>query len=419
MRTLAGGLPVLLWLFAALGMLWADVTLAERIAGLGGYHKLLVIPLLLAQFRRSERGVMVLYGFLASCTLLLAASFVLDAIFRATLYNPFPGKMPGLPARDYIAQSAEFLICAFALLAAAPIARARGARCWRQWFTLLALLFIANILYIATGRTALVVIALLLVILAFREFGWKGVRRRRVSPAPLSAASRGPLRHSCACALHKASRKCAATAPRTPRASSLRVEFWKKSLAFIKQAPVIGNGTGSMPELFRRAAAGATGAPGVISTNPHNQFFAVAIQLGIVGARHPDRDVARASRAVSRGGLVAWIGVVMVVQNVVASLFNSHLFDLPRLALRVRRRRDRRHGVACARRRTARADGRIMTAETARAPAHPGGHAAPARRRAADDTADPQPQRAYPEATIDVLVFRGSEAHPRGQSGHR
>jgi hypothetical protein len=27
------------------------------------------------------------------------------------------------------------------------------------------------------------------------------------------------------------------------------------------------------------------------------------------------------------GGLVAWIGMIVVVQNVVSSLFNSHLFD--------------------------------------------------------------------------------------------
>ena len=27
------------------------------------------------------------------------------------------------------------------------------------------------------------------------------------------------------------------------------------------------------------------------------------------------------------GGLAAWIGLVIVVQNIVGSLFNSHLFD--------------------------------------------------------------------------------------------
>ena len=70
-ETAAGGLPVLLWLLAALGMLWADVSWADRIHGLGGFHRLLVIPLLLAQFRRSEHGAWVLYGFLASAVTLL------------------------------------------------------------------------------------------------------------------------------------------------------------------------------------------------------------------------------------------------------------------------------------------------------------------------------------------------------------
>jgi hypothetical protein len=34
MATLAGGLPVLLWAFAIVGMLWADMSWAERLQGL-------------------------------------------------------------------------------------------------------------------------------------------------------------------------------------------------------------------------------------------------------------------------------------------------------------------------------------------------------------------------------------------------
>ena len=40
-ETAVGGLPVLLWLLAAVGMLWAEVSWAERIHGLGGFHRLL------------------------------------------------------------------------------------------------------------------------------------------------------------------------------------------------------------------------------------------------------------------------------------------------------------------------------------------------------------------------------------------
>jgi O-antigen ligase len=255
------------------------------------------------------------------------ASFALDAVFRATHYNPIPGKMPGLPARDYVAQSSEFLICAFALLAAA-LARARsGQRVVAAGLALLAALFIANILYIATGRTALVVIALLLVILAFREFGWKGVVAACVAGVIIAGVawmSSSFLRMRVAQSVDELRGYSAENAAGS---SSLRLEFWKKSIAFIGQAPVIGNGTGSMPELFRRAAAGESGSAGVVSVNPHNQFFAVAIQLGLVGGAILIAMWLAHLALFRGGGLIPWIGFVMVAQNVISSMFNSHLFD--------------------------------------------------------------------------------------------
>jgi O-antigen ligase len=33
-----------------------------------------------------------------------------------------------------------------------------------------------------------------------------------------------------------------------------RLEYWKRSLAFIAEAPVIGHGTGTIPMLFRRGS---------------------------------------------------------------------------------------------------------------------------------------------------------------------
>jgi O-antigen ligase len=64
--TPAGDLPVLLWLMAVVGTLWADASLAERLKGLESFHKLLAIPLLLAQFGRSRHAPWVSTGFLTS-----------------------------------------------------------------------------------------------------------------------------------------------------------------------------------------------------------------------------------------------------------------------------------------------------------------------------------------------------------------
>src|SRR5262249_7654688 len=94
----------------------------------------------------------------------------------------------------------------------------------------------------------------------------------------------------------------------------------------VAEAPVIGHGTGTIGKLFQRDAA-----PGIdpmfLTDNPHNQLFAVAIQLGLVGAVVL---VAMwvAHLALLRGrSLLAWLGFVIVLQHVMGSLFNSFLFD--------------------------------------------------------------------------------------------
>jgi O-antigen ligase len=116
-----------------------------------------------------------------------------------------------------------------------------------------------------------------------------------------------------------------ATGVRT--SSGERMEFAKRSLEFIRQAPIVGHGTGSIQPLFEKAAAGKTGTAGVAAANPHNQTFAVGIQLGLVGIAVL-WAMWLAHLLLFRGpGLVAWIGLVVVVQNIVGSAFNSHLFD--------------------------------------------------------------------------------------------
>ena len=63
------------------------------------------------------------------------------------------------------------------------------------------------------------------------------------------------------------------------------------------------------------------------SVNPHNQVLAVAIQLGMLGAAILIAMWLAHLALFRGGGLIAWIGIVMVVQNVASAPFNSHLFD--------------------------------------------------------------------------------------------
>jgi O-antigen ligase len=318
----AGGLPVLLWGVGALGMLWADTSWSESLAGLSGFHKLLLIPLLLAQFRRSAQARWVILGFLASSALLLAVSWAL-VLTPGLVWR---GKAsPGVPVKDYILQSEIFAICAFGLIG-------QAAELWRArprlaiGLLLLAAAFIANIGYVATARTTLVVLVALLLLFGLRQFGWKGAFGVSLSGAALASAmwvSSPYLRERVSAAVEEVQTYGSS---KVDTSVGLRFEYWKRSLALIAEAPVIGHGTGTIPQLFRRDASPDTNFM-LLTTNPHSQILTVAVQLGVLGA---GALIAMwvAHFTLFRGStLAAWFGLVIVTYNVVSSLFNSHLFD--------------------------------------------------------------------------------------------
>ena len=323
LATAAGGLPVLLWVLAAVGMLWADVSWAERIGGLGKFHRLLVLPLLLAQFRRSEQGMLACYWFLASATCVLVASWTLALVPGLAGYT----KQYGVPVKDYIWQSGIFLICTFGLI---------GAACdyWRErrWSVVLALLglaalFLANIGFVITSRTVFVVAPVLVLVLGWRQFGWRGALAACAVAAAVAGAlwlSSSTLRER---VFHSAAELEAYLKTNEVNSTALHLEFLKKSLPIIETAPLIGHGTGSLPEQYRRAAAGETGAGAVATVNPHNQIFAVAVQLGLLGTAVLLAMWIAHFVLFRDGSLAAWIGTIIVVENVTSSLFNSHLFD--------------------------------------------------------------------------------------------
>jgi O-antigen ligase len=321
----AGGLPVLFFLLAAVGMLWADVSWRERLGGLDSFHRLLIIPLLLAQFRRSGNSRWIMLGFLASCTILLVASYV-HYVWRQWVPNPAWWTLYGVPVKDYILQSGEFELCAFGLAYAAVEAWRADRRRLALALGLLACAFLANILYIVTGRTAIAAMPLLLALFGLRLFGWRGVVGVVLAGVVIAAAawfSSNYLRMRVSGIWNEAYRYETQGADTS---AGERLEFWKKSLGFISAAPVIGHGTGSIREQFSRVV-GSSGPSAIISENPHQQTLTVAIQLGLVGVLVLYAMWIAHLVLFRGGGLIAWCGLSLVAQNIVSSLFNSYLFD--------------------------------------------------------------------------------------------
>ncbi|MDE2604130.1 MAG: O-antigen ligase family protein [Bradyrhizobium sp.] len=317
-------LPLVFFALALVGMLWADAPWAVRLQGLYPVSKLLVIPLLLYHFSRSRRASWVFVAFLASCALLMGFSWVIYFVpglkFTAT-------ETAGVPVNNYIDQSQEFALCLFAT---APLLLMLLER--KRWIAalgcgVLLLGFFCDMMFVVIARTAFVYMPVLLALFAARYFRPKeaaGFLAAALTIVVLVGLASPYVRHRVQWIVHDANLRA-----HTDLATSdgERMAYWRTSVRSIEAAPVFGHGTGSTKPLFEREAAGKTGEWANLIRNPHNQTLYVAIQWGLLGCIvlyamwyfHLALFLGRS--------LVAWIGLVVIVQNFASSLVNSHLFD--------------------------------------------------------------------------------------------
>jgi O-antigen ligase len=318
--------PIALFALAAFGMLWSDADWAARTYAVKPAAKLLVLPVLFYHFQRSERGLWVLIAFLVSCTLLEAMSWIVAFAPDLSL-KPHGFVSRGIVVKDYIDQSQEFTLCAVALIYPV-IAAVRARKIWlAALLGAIGLSFVANMAFVIVSRTALVTMPIMVAAFGLLHLKWRTNLLILCGVVAVGAAAWlvSPQLESTVATFSSDYWQY----KETGRATSIgqRLEFWQKSLRFVGEAPVFGHGTGSTRGLFEKAAEGQTGAAAEVIGNPHNQTLNVAVQWGVVGV-----VVLYAMWLLHLGlfrgeGLVNWLGLLVVVQNIFTSLFNSHVFD--------------------------------------------------------------------------------------------
>ncbi len=317
-------LPVCFFMLALVGILWSRAPWVARLDAMSPLVKLLAVPLLIHQFQRSSRGLWAFGAFFISCTILMIYSWIVAAEPRLAWKADAEY---GVPIKNYIDQSQEFALCMVGVLYVII-----------QWFrdrqilkalvlAAIALAFLANMAFVVVSRTALVTIPLMIaavavlhlsrrafiavvgvtLVLAFAVWTASPALRERVATITSQYQDYATLNE--------------------PTSVGLRLEFWRKSLHFWSQAPIIGHGTGSVRSLFEASAVGQTGASAEVIANPHNQTLYAAIQWGALGVLVLF-GMWLSHLLLFRGASLAhWIGLLVVVQNILTSTFNSHLFD--------------------------------------------------------------------------------------------
>ncbi|MGH6711502.1 MAG: O-antigen ligase family protein [Bradyrhizobium sp.] len=319
-------LPIALFLLALAGTLWSDAPWSVRSYALSPVTKLLVLPLLFYHFERSSRGMWVFVAFLVSCALMMVMSWLVLIYPDLTLKRGDVER--GIFVKNYIDQSQEFALCAV-VLAYPVVTLLRDRKIWQALLLIaLAASLVANMAFVIVSRTALVTLPIMLAVFALMHLTWR-TNLMLFSAAIVLGALAWVASPQLQMTTEKFSRDYRIYKERNqPTSIGLRLEFWTKSLRFFAEAPVVGHGTGSTRGLFEAAATGPKVlAQGQVIGNPHNQTLNVAVQWGSIGV------VILYAMWLShlllfRGeGLVAWIGLMTVLQNIFSSLFNSHLFD--------------------------------------------------------------------------------------------
>jgi O-antigen ligase len=315
--------PITLFALAAIGTLWSPAPWGLRLYAVGPTLKLLMLPLLFYHFERSERGRWIFIAFVASCALLSVMSWIV-AFHPDFSLKPKDFAPRGIFVKNYIDQSQEFALCAVAL--AFPVVNLlRAGKIWPALLLCaIALSFIANMTFVIVSRTALVTMPIMLAVFGLLHLRWRAnliILCAAIMMAGVAWVA-SPQLESTITGDYRAYKQGVLSS------IGARLEYWRNAVKFFVEAPVIGHGTGSTEGLYLEAASHPGWIKGVtVYPNPHNQTLNVAVQWGALGI-----VVLYAMwllhLVLFRGeGFANWIGLLVVVQNIFTSLFNSHIFD--------------------------------------------------------------------------------------------
>ena len=364
LRMPAAWLPVALFALIALGTLWSvQPTFGLAAKWIGPYARLLLIPLVMATAMTPKQALQIGYGFLAACLIILALSWA-SFLWPTGPWTWFKG--PGVPVKDNAVQSGCFALCAFALaLGAFPIWR-RGDRRRALTMAVLALLFFADIFLLYISKTGAIMAGALLALLLIHVQGWKrrvlvAVPAVMVLAAALFASAPAQQRLAEISSDIKATSKNTAAVPALPAppaasnapaalpapapeqpaaapapaivadnavetvSTGARLDFWSKAIGFMKAAPLLGHGTGSIRPLYQSLEATRPSPYGEATPDPHNQTLHVVLQVGLIGgALLWAMWIAHARLFLARD-MASVFGQAIVLQNVIGGLFNSHI----------------------------------------------------------------------------------------------
>lgn len=295
-------LACLLWGLFAFGTTYGSAAGSEARHELMKYRELLYIPILLSMFQRPDWGRFEKIWDIASliriyrrwdpsgdrwrqwglwCIVLgtlveVAGSYVEWIVGRDI---GFQALHDNVVFKDRIIQS---LLVAFAVYFLAYRALDSRRWCWLYAGAIGVSLF--SLFVLVPGRTGYVVLAALTALLMWQRFRWRGLAAGTTVGLLVVAGAfagspmfRARMQQTVAQSHQYLSGGASggATSPVEPR-----LKYYELTLKLVRRSPVVGLGTGGFERAYRELAS-KDGSP--VPAEPHNEYLAIASQIGLVG----------------------------------------------------------------------------------------------------------------------------------------
>ncbi|WP_412525543.1 O-antigen ligase family protein [Burkholderia lata] len=298
------------------------------------YDKLLLLPLAVLAFRQSNWAPIVRRCWFATlCVILLLST---TNYLGLTAIGPaHASALPTSRAWVFKNHIAAGMFGALLFYQAADLALSARKALSRVAYAGVAACSLVNVFVMLQGRTGQVIALLLILVIAVRFVlllrqqsalrAWLAAGVLALAGVALVVAV-GTMRNGrlaeVASEVQQYHQSDAVTS------SGLRLEWYKKGIELYRQRPVIGYGAGGLQVQFEKLAAGKTAAEGQLTSNPHNEYLLMAVQLGTLGLVlfvNLIVQIARGSRTLdprSRHLLLGWLAIFAI-----GSLANSLLLD--------------------------------------------------------------------------------------------
>lgn len=263
----------------ALAIAWSPADFRFAVDHWWHYRELLLLPLMLSVVGKDSPTAEVwqrriLNAFLLGFGIALVASFLR---WRGLLPEGHGGPYAGFGGHTGFSVMLAFVshVC---------LQRFQSGTSASRWgWALLGVVCVGNLFLINTGRTGQVAFLALVPLALYGWIGWRGLLASALAVPVMAVGA-----YFASTTVHQRVNQTVTDivgfkAGNADSNDGLRMDFWVHAVGFIREAPMLGVGTGGYATKYKEVAVreGLTGNR--VSDNPHNEYLLIASQQGVIG----------------------------------------------------------------------------------------------------------------------------------------